>query len=124
MRRSTFFVLGGLIAALLLAGVVSNFASPRPDGLDSVAREGCTFDAHDNITGGTCMARSAEKSQTKDSPLADYGIKGVANRYLSTGLSGVAGVLLTFGIGAGLLWLARRFPAGKAPVPSGQDTKP
>ena len=44
----------------------------------------------------------------EDSPLAGYGIRGVDNPYLSTGLAGVAGVLLTFGIGAGGFWLARR----------------
>src|SRR5258705_224641 len=84
------------VASLLLAGVVSNFASAHPDGLDAVARQGCTFDADDHITGGTCMAQSEAGNQTKDSPLAGYGLRGVTNGFLSTGLSGVIGVVATF----------------------------
>jgi cobalt/nickel transport protein len=107
-KRTGAFLVGGLLVALLLAGVVSGFASSSPDGLDSAAREGCTFDADDNITGGTCMAQRERDHQMKDSPLADYGIRGIDNEFLSTGLSGVIGVLLTFGIGAGVFWLVRR----------------
>lgn len=107
MKRSSWFILSGLIAALLLAGVVSNFASRHPDGLDSVAREGCTFDDHGAITGGTCMARSETGNQTADSPLAGYGLRGVGNDFLSTGLSGAIGVVATFAIGGGVFWLLR-----------------
>ena len=56
-RKLGWFVAGGLLVALLLAGVVSNFASGSPDGLDATARKGCTFDADGRITGGTCMAQ-------------------------------------------------------------------
>ena len=94
--------------ALLLAGVVSNFASGHPDGLDSVAREGCTFDAAGNITGGTCMAQSETGNQTEDSPLAGYGLRGVGNEFLSTGLSGVIGVRRHLrASGGGVFWLLR-----------------
>ena len=103
-------VLGGLLVALLLAGVVSNFASSSPDGLDATAREGCTFNADDEITGGTCMLRREQDHQLAGSPLADYGIKGIDNPYVSTGLAGVAGVLITFAVGGGLFRLARRRP--------------
>lgn len=105
--RMLAFVLGGLLVAAVLAGVVSNFASADPDGLDSVSREGCTFDEDDNITGGECMAQAAGEHEV-GGPLADYGIKGVSSQALSTGLSGVAGVAITFGIGGGLFWLMRR----------------
>jgi len=107
-RRLGWFLAGGLLVALLLAGVVSNFASSSPDGLDATARKGCTVDARGNITGGTCMAQREQGHQMKDSPLADYGIKGISNPYLSTGLSGVLGVLVTFGIGYGVFRLVRR----------------
>ncbi|XVV09051.1 PDGLE domain-containing protein [Actinoplanes sp. CA-131856] len=107
-KRLGWFLAGGLLVALLLAGVVSSFASGSPDGLDYTAREGCTFNAEGEITGGTCMAQQEGEHQLSDSPLADYGIKGIDNEYLSTGLSGVLGVLITFGIGAGVFWLARR----------------
>jgi cobalt/nickel transport protein len=111
MRRTTWFILGGLLVALLLAGVVSNFASGSPDGLDSASTKGCTVDDAGEITGGECMARDARDHELDDSPLADYGIRGVDNPLLSTGLAGVAGVLLTFAIGGGTFWLVRRRPA-------------
>ncbi|MFI6757549.1 PDGLE domain-containing protein [Micromonospora sp. NPDC050417] len=80
----------------------------HPDGLDSSLRTGCTFDADDNITGGSCPAQQTKDHELADSPLADYGVKGVENAYLSTGLSGIAGVLITFALGGGLFWLTRR----------------
>jgi cobalt/nickel transport protein len=107
-RKLGWFLAGGLLVALLLAGVVSNFASSSPDGLDAAARQGCTFDAQGTITGGTCMAQQEQAHQMKDSPLAGYGIKGIDNPYLSNGLAGVAGVVITFGLGLGVFWLVRR----------------
>ncbi|MEU2662049.1 PDGLE domain-containing protein [Micromonospora sp. NPDC007220] len=106
-KRSWGFVVGGLLVALLLAGVVSNFASSHPDGLDSSLREGCTFDADDNITGGNCPAQR-EREHEVGGPLADYGVAGIDNEFLSTGLSGVLGVLLTFAVAGGAFWLVRR----------------
>lgn len=102
------FVLAGLLTALLLAGVVSSFASSAPDGLDSASTRGCTTNAAGEITGGTCMAQGAKDHELADSPLADYGIAGVGNAYLSTGLSGVVGVLLVFAVAGGLFWALRR----------------
>lgn len=106
-KRLWPFLGGGLLVALLLAGVVSNFASPHPDGLDASLRKGCTVDADDNITGGSCPAEQARDNELAG-PLADYGIRGIDNPYLSTGLSGVIGVLITFAIGGGVFWLVRR----------------
>ena len=118
--RLAWFLAGGLLVALILAGVVSNFASSSPDGLDATARKGCTFDAQGNITGGTCMAQREQDHQMKDSPLADYGIKGIDNPYLSTGLSGILGVLITFGVGTGVFYLVRRRkPTAKASTGDG-----
>ncbi|MGK5738671.1 PDGLE domain-containing protein [Micromonospora sp. URMC 103] len=113
-KRPWAFVLGGLLVALVLAGVVSNYASSHPDGLDSSLLKGCTVDAEDNITGGNCPAQQAKDHELADSPLADYGVRGVDNAYLSTGLSGVLGVLLTFAVGAGAFWLLRRRQNGGA----------
>lgn len=107
VRLAIFLVLG-LLVSLLLAGVVSSAASSQPDGLDATAREGCTFNADDEITGGNCLAKSAKDHDMADSPLADYGIRGIDNSFVSTGLSGVAGVLLVAAIGGGLFWVLRR----------------
>ncbi|MFI6233386.1 PDGLE domain-containing protein [Micromonospora sp. NPDC050784] len=107
-NRSWAFLAGGLLVALLLAGVVSNYASSHPDGLDSSLLKGCTVDADDNIVGGSCPAQQARDHELADSPLADYGVRGVRNSFVSTGLSGVLGVLVTFAIGAGGFWLLRR----------------
>ena len=107
-NRSWAFLAGGLLVALLLAGVVSNYASSHPDGLDSSLRKGCTVDVDDNIVGGSCPAQQAKDHELGDSPLADYGVRGVENSFLSTGLSGVLGVLVTFAIGVGGFWLLRR----------------
>lgn len=122
-RRSWPFLLGGLLVALLLAGVVSNYASPHPDGLDSSLLKGCTVDARGEITGGSCPAQKSQRHELSDSPLADYGVRGISNGFLSTGLSGVLGVLLTFALGGGLFWLARRRgPAsGGTAAPAGAD---
>ncbi|WP_406066958.1 PDGLE domain-containing protein [Micromonospora sp. NBC_01638] len=107
-NRSWAFLAGGLLVALLLAGVVSNYASSHPDGLDSSLLKGCTVDADDNIVAGSCPAQQARDHELADSPLADYGVRGVQNSFVSTGLSGVLGVLVTFAIGAGGFWLLRR----------------
>ena len=101
------FLGAGLLVALVLAGVVSYFASASPDGLDAATLQGCTVQDGE-ITGGQCAAQQARDHQLGDSPLADYGVRGVGNPYLSNGLAGVAGVLVTFGIGAGVFWLVRR----------------
>ncbi|MGW5671599.1 PDGLE domain-containing protein [Micromonospora sp. NPDC003776] len=122
-RRSWPFLLGGLLVALLLAGVVSNYASPHPDGLDSSLLKGCTVDAQGEITGGSCPAQKSQRHELADSPLADYGVRGIGNTFLSTGLSGVLGVLLTFALGGGLFWLARRRgpSSGGTADPAGGD---
>ncbi|MGH3727327.1 MAG: PDGLE domain-containing protein [Micromonosporaceae bacterium] len=105
-RRLRWFLLAGLLVALLLAGGVSSFASSAPDGLDSVSREGCRYSGEEP-SGGRCVARDGQDHEV-GGPLADYGIAGIENPYLSTALAGVIGVLLVFGLGAGLFWLARR----------------
>ena len=56
------------------------------------------------------MPSSASKATahgTAGSPLADYGVGGVENGWLSTGLAGVIGVLLCFALAAGLIFAIR-----------------
>lgn len=128
-RRATLaFVVAGLAIALLLAGVVSNFASADPDGLDAATLHGCTVDETGAITGGSCIAQRAKDHELGGGPLADYGVFGIDNPYLSNGLAGVLGVLITFALGGGLFWLVRRRPAasrGSSPAnPSPANPSP
>jgi hypothetical protein len=100
-RRTTGFVLAGLLVALLIAGVGSRYASSSPDGLESAA----------STTG---FADTARDSAAAGSPLADYGVAGVSEGWLSGGVAGVVGVLLVLALAGGLtLLLRRRSPAGR-----------
>jgi hypothetical protein len=89
-------VLGAtLLAALLLAGVVSFYASSSPDGLSRVAED-------KGIT-------KVEKPHATDgSPLAGYEVAGVDHTRLSKGVAGVAGVLVVLALGTGLSYAVRR----------------
>ena len=88
-------MLAGLLVTLLLAGVVSYYASESPDGLNSVAsKQG--FD------------KGAKDHAADDSPLAGYSTRGVDDERLSGGLAGVAGVGLTFLIVGGVTLVLRR----------------
>ena len=92
--KLSLFVAAGLALALLLAFLVSPEASSQPDGLEKVA-----------IDHG--FADQADDHGLADSPLADYGVKGVDDERMSTGLAGVVGVAVTFALGAGLFGLLR-----------------
>jgi hypothetical protein len=70
-----------LLAALVLAGVVSRFASGDPDGLTKVS-EDHGFD---------------HTAKTHDSVLGGYG-----------GLTGVLGVLIVLGLAGGVTYAVRR----------------
>jgi cobalt/nickel transport protein len=104
LRTSTFLALGVLVA-LLLAGVVSWYASGSPDGLERVAED-------------QGFSSTAEDHGLADSPLADYATAGVADERLSGGLAGVVGVGATLLVGGGLFLLIRRRGTD---APSGTD---
>nr|WP_062337888.1 energy-coupling factor ABC transporter permease [Herbidospora sakaeratensis] len=85
------FLVGGGIVALLLAGVVSFFASSSPDGLERVAEdEGFIGAAADHSFGGFF--------------LADYGDVGG----IPVGVAGVIGVVITLLVGGAILWSVRQ----------------
>ena len=105
-RNLLLFVIGGLIVALGLAFFVSPYASSSPDGLERVS-----------IDKG--FADTAKAHALGDGPLADYGVKGVENEKLSTGLSGVIGVVVTFGVAMILFGALRVYRARRRPAPAG-----
>ena len=79
-----WFVVGGVFVALGLAAGLSPFASSNPDGLNRVAEDHGFID-------------QAEDHALTDSPVAGYAVKGVADDKVSKALSGVIGVVVTFG---------------------------
>jgi hypothetical protein len=94
MNTKRFFV-GFLLVSLVLAGVVSYYASSSPDGLEKVADDK--------------GINSKEKDHSlKDSPLGDYGVEGIDDARLSGGLAGVIGVGVVLLAGGGLFWVMRR----------------
>jgi hypothetical protein len=110
-RRSiAVFVVLGLAVALALAFFVSPLASSEPDGLERVA-----------IDQG--FEGQASEHAMANGPLADYAVTGVDNSWLSTGLSGVIGVILCFVIaGAAVLAIRafrKRAAADSAPTSPG-----
>lgn len=89
--------IAGLIAALVLAGIVSYYASASPDGLEKVAAD------HG-------IDKKTEGHAADGSPLAAYQTKDVGNARLSGGLAGVIGVGATLALGTGVFWVVRRRP--------------
>jgi cobalt/nickel transport protein len=97
MKTDKRFLLAFLLVALVVAGVVSFYASGDPDGLTKVAED-------------KGFAAQEKEHALKGSPLGDYGVEGVEDERLSGGLAGVIGVGLTAAIGGGLFWTVRRRP--------------
>ncbi len=84
------FAAAGLAVAVLLVVVAAPLASGEPDGLERVAIDEGFID-------------SAEDHALNDSPLADYGVSGIEDEATGTRLSGLIGVLVTFGVGAAIV---------------------
>lgn len=96
----------GLLAALVVGGVVSLAASAHPDGLEFVASTLGFDDA-------------ARASLAATGPLADYAVAGLDGAAAAVP-AGVVGVLLTVALAAAVARVARRRraanPAGPAPA--------
>ena len=87
-------VVVGLAVALLLAGVVSYYASASPDGLNRVAGD-LGFSGTERTTG------------LHDGPLAGYDVGGRGTRW-SGGLAGVVGCVVVLACTSALVLLRRR----------------
>jgi cobalt/nickel transport system permease protein len=95
MTRTRIVTLTGLLLALVLAGVVSYYASASPDGLDRVATDK-GFD------------KGEKAHPLEESPVSGYSLRGVDDERVSGGLAGVAGVGVTFLAGGALALVLRR----------------
>lgn len=104
-RIGAWFFAGAFAVTLALAGVLSSVAASTPDGLEAVVRQGCIV--VDTPRGeqlrGSCIAQDADDHALSASPLGDYTVAGDARL---TGVAGVIGVLVAFG----LMWLLLRLP--------------
>ena len=88
-------VVVGVLVALLLAGVVSYYASSDPDGLNRVAED-------------KGFSKTERSHNAEDGPFAGYGTEGVDDRRLSRGVAGVAGSLVVLLLAGGLALVIRR----------------
>lgn len=104
MSGRRWFWAAGLVVTLLVAGVLSYFASASPDGLESAAEK-------------AGFGHTATDSATAGSPLADYAVGGQEG-FLSGSAAGVVGVVVVLVLAGGIAMLLRRRDArDDAPVP-------
>jgi cobalt/nickel transport system permease protein len=97
------FVIGGLLVALVFAGVVSQFAVDDPDGLERVAED-------------TGFIESAGDHALADFVFADYATAGISNGTLSLAVAGIVGTVVTLAVAAGI-FLAMRDRRTRDPAP-------
>jgi cobalt/nickel transport protein len=86
------FSIGFAVVSLLIAGVLSYFASGDPDGLDKTLED-------------TGIAQHAQEHPFAGGPFADYALGG-DDRF--TGLAGVLGVVVVLALSFGLFWSLRK----------------
>ncbi|MCX6357520.1 MAG: PDGLE domain-containing protein [Candidatus Aureabacteria bacterium] len=85
----------GLCAALLLALLISPFASPWPDGLEKVA-------------GDKGFLQKGEGKPVLAAPIPDYAWPGIRREGVATAVAGVAGTLIVFAVSWGVAFLLRK----------------
>lgn len=88
-------ILLGLTIALLIALLMSPFASPQPDGLERVAKD-------------QGFMEKGEGSPAFAAPIPDYAFPGIGNKTWATSIAGLIGTLAMFGVGLGVAALLRK----------------
>jgi cobalt/nickel transport system permease protein len=97
------FLIGGLLAALTVAAIVSQFAVDSPDGLEWVAEE----QGFDQV---------ARDHRFEDWVFADYATRGMENETLSLAIAGIVGTLITLLVAWGILQALREKPPTRSRV--------
>lgn len=92
--KTRTFLIGGLLVAMVFAGVVSQFAAGDPDGLQKVAEQ-------------SGFADSAANSAVDDSLFANYATAGIDNESVSLAVAGIVGTLVTLAVSAGIFLAVR-----------------
>ena len=100
-RRLNDFIYIGLGISLLVALLLSPFASPSPDGLEKVAE---TKGFSEKAEGSTFW---------KHALFSDYTLPWIKNKKVSTALSGLIGTLAIFLIALGVGKLIKKIPTKK-----------
>jgi cobalt/nickel transport protein len=88
-------ILIGLFAALILAAVISPFASSRPDGLERVAED-------------KGFLEKGEGVQAVVSSAPDYVFPGIKNEKVAKSLAGAVGTLCVFAAGYGVAAMLKK----------------
>jgi cobalt/nickel transport protein len=103
-KRNRLFIISGLGIALLIAVLLSPFASQQPDGLDRVAQD------------QGFEQKAAESPIAKQLPFAaifeEYSLRNVPEA-VATPLAGLVGTLVTFGLAWGVGKVAVKNPPQK-----------
>jgi F0F1-type ATP synthase assembly protein I len=103
------FLVAGLLVAAGLALLASPFADSSPDGLEKVAEDKGFRD-------------TAKEHDLAESPVADYDVAPIGDERLSTGVAGLIGVLVTFGLGLAVFALVRALrPRGSGATRRGDE---
>ena len=92
--RGRYFLISAFLTAVVLAFIVSPFASKAPDGLEKVA--------------GQYGFLEKEVSLLHGSPLGDYIFPGIKNTVFAKGFAGVIGTVLVFALGFLFVYAARK----------------
>ena len=92
-RRTAMWTL--FAASIAIAGVVSYWASPHPDGLERTMEDHGLLPAEGE---GHAATEPGEAAPPAGGPLADYQVAGVGNPFLSNALAGILGSLLVLGV--------------------------
>ncbi|HGE69761.1 TPA: hypothetical protein ENX78_02925 [Candidatus Poribacteria bacterium] len=93
MKRKDIII--GIVVSLFLAGLISIFASPWPDGLEKVAED-------------KGFLEKGEVEPPIKSPIPDYTFPGLKNEKLATSVAGILGTAIVFVLGYGVSALIKK----------------